>query len=56
LQKGYDRHDPSMVWNEIIDFDVIAANPKTRPLLDRPGLKELSELRQRAARAGLNKL
>jgi Flp pilus assembly protein TadD len=56
LQKGYDRHDPAMVWNEIIDLEVIAANPKTRPILDQPGLKELYELRQRAARAGLNKL
>jgi tetratricopeptide (TPR) repeat protein len=56
LQKGYDRHDPAMVWNEIIDFDVIAANPQTRPILDQPGLKELHELRQRNAHAGLNKL
>jgi tetratricopeptide (TPR) repeat protein len=56
LQKGYDRHDPSLVWNEVIDFEVIATNPKTRPLLDRPGIKELYELRQRNARAGLNKL
>lgn len=56
LQRGYDRYDEAMVWNEIIDFDVIAANPKTRPILDQPKLKELYELRQRNARAGLNKL
>jgi tetratricopeptide (TPR) repeat protein len=56
LQKGYNRHDPAMIWNEIIDFDVIAANPKTRPILDQPGLKELYELRQRNAREGRNKL
>ncbi len=56
LRKGYDRSDPAMVWNEIVDFDVIAANPLTRPILDQPGLKELYEFRQRSARAGLNKL
>ena len=56
LQKGYERHDPAMIWNEIIDLDVIAANPKTRLLLDQPGLRELYEIRQRNARAGLTKL
>ncbi len=56
LQQGYERHDGAIVWPENIDFDVIAANPATRPILDRPGLKELYELRQRNARAGLNKL
>ena len=56
LQRGYDRSDPAMVWNEIVDFDVIAANPATRPILDQPGLKELQELRQRSARAGASKL
>ena len=45
-----------MIWNEIIDLDVIAANPKTRLLLDQPGLRELYEIRQRNARAGLTKL
>src|SRR6185369_3007141 len=56
LQQGYERHDSALVWPENIDFNVIAANPKTRPILDQPGLKELYELRQRNARAGLNKL
>ncbi len=56
LQRAYERRDLSMIWSEIIDFDVIAANPKTRPILDQPGLKELYELRHRNARAGLNKL
>jgi len=56
LQRGYDQRDIVLVWNENIDFDVIAANPVTRPILDQPGLKELYELRQRNARPGLNKL
>ena len=56
LQLAYERHDAAITWPENIDFDVIAANPKTRPILDQPGLKELYELRQRNARAGLNKL
>jgi tetratricopeptide (TPR) repeat protein len=56
LQRAYDQRDAAIVWNEIIDFDVIAANPATRAILDRPGLKELYELRQRNAHAGANKL
>jgi len=51
LQRGYDLRDIVLIWNENIDFNVIAANPKTRPILDQPGLKELYELRQRNARA-----
>ena len=56
LQLAYERRDLSLIWSEIIDFEVIAANPRTRPLLDQPELKELHEIRQRNARAGLNKL
>jgi hypothetical protein len=56
LQRGYDRADPSMVWNEVVDFDVVASNPKTRQILEQPKLKELYELRQHNARSGANKL
>jgi TolB-like protein/Tfp pilus assembly protein PilF len=56
LRLASDRRDGTFVWPECIDFNVIAANPVTRPILDQPGLKELYELRQRNARAGLNKL
>ncbi len=56
LQRASDQHDPSLVWIEQIDLEVIAANPMTRPILDQPQLNELREIRQRNARAGLNKL
>jgi Flp pilus assembly protein TadD len=56
LQRAYEQRDPALVWNEIIDLDVIAANAKTRPILDRPGIKELYELRQRNARERAKKL
>jgi tetratricopeptide (TPR) repeat protein len=56
LQRGYDQRDQLMVWTENIDFDVIAANPETRPILAEPGVKELYELRQHNAHAGVNKL
>jgi len=52
LQRGYELRDPQLTWSMSIDFADIAANPKTRPLLDQPGLKELYEIRQRNARAG----
>jgi tetratricopeptide (TPR) repeat protein len=55
LQRAYEQRDSTIVWNELIDLDLIAANPKTRPILDRPGLKELYELRQRHARASAGK-
>ena len=51
LRRGYDLRDVALVWSEIIDFDVIAADPVTRPILDQPGLKELHEIRQHNIRA-----
>ena len=56
LQRAYEERDSTIVWNELIDLDVIAANPKTRPILDRPGIDELYELRHRNARAVGKKL
>ncbi len=56
LQRAGDQHDPSLIWIDQIDLEVIAANPITRPILEQPQLNELREIRQRNARAGLNKL
>ena len=56
LQRAAERRDPTIIWSEIIDLDLIAANPQTKFVLDQPQLKELHEIRQRNARAGLNKL
>ena len=56
LQRGCEVNDPSLTWTEQVDLDVIAANPLTRPILDQSPLKELREIRQRNARAGLSKL
>ncbi len=55
LQRGYDLRDAALTWAMNLDFAPIAADPKTRSLLDLPGLKELYEIRQRNARAGLSK-
>ena len=49
LKLGIHGHDAIWVCPEIIDLDVIAANPLTRSLLDEPGLKELVEIRARHA-------
>ena len=51
LQQAYDARDTTLVWPEVIDFNVIAADPVPRPILDLPGLKELYELRMRNTRS-----
>ena len=56
LRKAIAQHDAVLVWTELIDFNVIAAELATRPILDEPRIKELYELRQQNARAGRNKL
>ena len=51
LKLGVQGHDMNLVCPEVVDFDVLAAHPETRSLLEEPGLKELMEVRARNARA-----
>ena len=51
LRRACEIHDSGMVFAEPIDLDRIAADPKTRFVLDMPELKELVEIRARNARA-----
>jgi TolB-like protein/Flp pilus assembly protein TadD len=53
LQRAVEQHDPVMNWDVFIDFDVIAANPLTRPILDTPGIREARELRLHNRRLSL---
>jgi len=47
LQRALALHDPYINWDVFIDYDVLAANPVSRPLLDVPGIREMYELRRR---------
>jgi hypothetical protein len=51
LKQGIQGRDQNLICREVIDLDVIAAEPLTRSLLEEPGLKELIEIRARNARA-----
>ena len=47
LQLAYEQHDPQLISHEPINLAVIAKDPLTRSILDRPGLKELVEIHKR---------
>jgi tetratricopeptide (TPR) repeat protein len=47
LRLGAKGHDASLVDPAVVDFDLVAANPVTRVVLEEPGLKELVEVRAR---------
>ena len=47
LQHACDQRDPQLVYQEPVNFEPIARDPLTRGILDRPGLKELVEIRKR---------
>ena len=50
LRLGAKGHDASLVDPAVVDFDLVAANPVTRVVLEEPGLKELVEVRARNLR------
>ena len=51
FKRACEVHDSNMVFAEPIELARIAADPKTRFVLDMPELKELVEIRARNARA-----
>jgi len=47
LEQAYDHRDSNLVFQEPVQLARIAADPVTRDLLERPGLKELVAIRKR---------
>ncbi len=47
LQRAYQRHDVQLVFPEPVDLRLIAEDPRTRFILEQPGLRELFDIRSR---------
>ncbi len=47
LERAYEQRDPQLVSEDGFRLALIAGDPLTRGILDRPGLKELVEIRKR---------
>ena len=47
LERAYEQRDPQFVYEDGFNLALIAGDPLTRGILDKPGLKELVEIRKR---------